>query len=104
MTNEEERGRNKMKTKRHEVAPIILAKLKRIPYGKAIVFKETEEFKGNSIQRFLKRRQKKGQLRDFYCVTRIIYDDQDPQEKKNLGKLIFIARRRQANYNFSYVM
>ena len=91
-----------MKTKKHNVAPIVLAVLKRIPYGKAYVLRETEELKANSVHRFLNRRHKKGQLRDFKCITRIIYGDD--RRKNALLKAIFIARERQANYTFSYIM
>ena len=88
-----------MKTQKQKIAPRILALLKEIPYGKATILIETEELKANSIHRFLKRRQE--QLRDFYCVTRIM---NDPRRKNTQVKAIFIARRRQANYTFSYIM
>ena len=63
-----------MQTKRHTVAPTVLALLKTIPEGKARVLTETEELKGKSIQQFLRRKHKKGQLREFKCITRIMSD------------------------------
>ena len=82
-----------MKAKRQKITPIILALLRKIPYGKAIVIVETEDFKAPSVNRFLKRRHKRGQLREFKFMQRKINDK----------TAIFITRKLNINFPFSYI-
>lgn len=83
----------KMKAKRQKIAPKILAILKEIPYGKAMIIIETEDFKAPSVNRFLKRRHKRGQLREFKFVQRKFKDK----------TAIFITQKLNINFPFSYI-
>jgi len=81
-----------MKAKRHKIAPIILKLLEKIPKGKAMMMIETKDFKAPSVNRFIKRRHKKGELQEYKFM----------QRKINNHLAIFIARKS-VTFPFSYI-
>ena len=88
-----------MNRRKPNYVQFILDLLKEIPMGETVIFGETEVFKATAVKRLLKRKHKKGQLLEYKCVTKKIFD---PEENAQITG-IYITRKSYANRNLSYI-